>query len=687
MLSIFARLLAGSIWLICAHAAANGDERRVALVVGVAEYKHAPRLANTANDAKAISSALEQVGFQVEILQDPDRAALETAIRRFGQRAQGADASLFYYAGHALEVSGRNWLLPAPADIQTAYDLRFEAFDLDSIIEQVSGRSRVSLFFLDACRDNPFRARLSTGTRELVSRGLGRADATAGTLIAFAAAPGRVALDGTGSNSPFTAALVSQLQRSGVELRRILAEVRRQVREATDGKQLPWENSALEGDFFFRPPAPPAAALQPATLPLPQAGPALQPATPTAPSTTPASPSGSPASAPATPAAAASSDASPFRLSLLTALAAASAQHRDEQSNAYEKGRAHKAMAILPDGSVSWRRIAQESALFAEISTLEACQLRHGKACALAAVNETVLQKAADGKWPTRDMPRLRYAGYFDPTRIPIVPASVRDRPDIRGYASAAAPKAIALHPWGRPFIVTGAVNQAAAEQQALDACNSDPQRAGKDGSCFLYAAGNFVILRLRLTAPRPPASTIAQALAYVGNTASEPAFVKSSLHRALAVHPATGRSFRWDGAESSETAERYALAGCQLLYNEPCILLASDYQLRAPDPLAAAAQDQVSLRYSGPYSFDKLPFVTIQGRRILEGYPKLKSPKAVAIRPTGARFITASGSSIADAEAKALAACNDADASTPCLLYAVNDRVVLPQRRTEASR
>jgi hypothetical protein len=507
---------------------------------------------------------------------------------------------------------------------------------------------------------------------------LGRADATAGTLIAFAAAPGRVALDGTGSNSPFTAALVSQLQRPGIELRRILAEVRRQVRELTDGKQLPWENSALEGDFFFRLPVTPptAAALQPTTPSLQPPGPAPQPDSPTA----------RPASPPVTPPAAAA-DASPFRTSLLTVLAAASAQHRDDQIGVYEKARAHKALAIVPDGTTSWRRIAQESALVAEITVLEGCQLRHGKACALAAVNETVRPKPADGKWPTRDMVRLRYAGYFDPTRVPIIPASVRDRPDLRNYASAPGPKAVALHPWGRAFVVAGAASQTAAEQQALDTCNSDPQRAGKDGPCFLYAAGNFVILRMRLTTTRPPASSVAEALAYLGNTATEQRYVKASLHRALAVHPATGRAFWWDGAENSETAERYALTGCQLQYNEPCILVASDYQLRTPDPLAAAAQDQPSLRYGGAYSFDKLPFVTRQGKRILEGYPKLKSPKAIAIRANGARIMTASGSSIRDAEAKALAACNDADAITPCLLYAVNDRVVLPQRRTEASR
>jgi hypothetical protein len=380
-------------------------------------------------------------------------------------------------------------------------------------------------------------------------------------------------------------------------------------------------------------------------------------------------------------------DASPFRTGLLTALAATSAQHREDQVNAYEKARAHKALAMLPDGTVSWRRTGQESALFAEVSTLEGCQLRHGKACALTAVNETVFQKTADGKWPTRDMVRLKYAGYFDPSRIPIVPTSVRNRPDVQGYVAATGPKAVALHPWGRTFVATGATSQAAAEQQALDTCNADPQRAGKDGSCFLYAAGNFVILRLRLTTPRPPASTIAEAVAHVGNITAEPAYIKSSLHRALAVHPQTGRAFRWDGAANLETAERYALAGCQLQYNEPCVLVAADHQLRTPDPLSATAQDQASLRYAGPYSLDKVPFVTPQSKRVLEGYSKLKSPKAIAIRANGARITTAQGSSIPDAEAKALAACNDADPVMPCLLYAVNDRVVLPQRRTEASR
>ena len=107
--------------------------RRVALVVGISKYKYVPQLANTANDANGVAAALERLGFQVVSLIDPDRAALESAIRDLGTMAEGGEASVFYYAGHAMEVSGQNLLVPAPAKIESDRDIRFETVDLDSV--------------------------------------------------------------------------------------------------------------------------------------------------------------------------------------------------------------------------------------------------------------------------------------------------------------------------------------------------------------------------------------------------------------------------------------------------------------------------------------------------------------------------------------------------------------------------
>ena len=150
-------------WLLLAlwPGEAGADDRRVALVVGVSNYKHAPRLANTHNDARGTADALRRLGFEVEQLLDPDRGALEAGVRKLRQRAQGAETSLFYYAGHAIELGGRNWLLPVAADVQTDRDVRFEGLDLDFILEQMEGASRISLVFMDACRENPFRAKLA----------------------------------------------------------------------------------------------------------------------------------------------------------------------------------------------------------------------------------------------------------------------------------------------------------------------------------------------------------------------------------------------------------------------------------------------------------------------------------------------------------------------------------------------
>jgi uncharacterized caspase-like protein len=143
-------------WLSRPCAAA---ELRVALVVGAAKYEHGATLANTLDDARDTAAALKRLGFDVDLVLDPDRASLEAAVRRLGQRSRGADAALFYYSGHALESQGVNWVLPVSADVKDDRDLRFEALDLATVLNQVEGSARVSLIFLDACREDPFKQR------------------------------------------------------------------------------------------------------------------------------------------------------------------------------------------------------------------------------------------------------------------------------------------------------------------------------------------------------------------------------------------------------------------------------------------------------------------------------------------------------------------------------------------------
>ncbi len=265
--SVFATILFVAILLLAslpgAHAAG-----RIALVVGVSNYEHAGRLPNTLNDAKDMGAALKRLGFDVDTVLDPGRSALEAAVRRYGDRSVGADVSLFYYSGHALEWFSRNWLLPVTASLATERDLRFEAVDLNTIQEQTYGAAKVSIFFLDACRDSPFARHFSVSRRDVSPRGLAQIDVGAGgMLVAFSTAPGQIALDSTGAkkNSPFTAALLNHIETPGLEIKSLLVRVTRDVVEETKGLQRPWQNSSLEGDFYFVPP-PTGAPTSPQTL-------------------------------------------------------------------------------------------------------------------------------------------------------------------------------------------------------------------------------------------------------------------------------------------------------------------------------------------------------------------------------------------------------------------------------------
>lgn len=176
--------------------------------------------------------------------------------------------------------------------------------------------------------------------------------------------------------------------------------------------------------------------------------------------------------------------------------------YRDEQARLYLAATTHKALAVAPP-SASWRIAGQESAFIAEERVLEACQVRHGMPCALVAVNDNMV--ASDPRGLPRSMPRVTYAGSFDPTQVPAVARTTRERADIVGYPAQRGPKAVAMHPWGRLFVATGAASQHAAEEQALAACNKDPDRDGKDGVCLLYAANDAVVLARRATTPIAP--------------------------------------------------------------------------------------------------------------------------------------------------------------------------------------
>ena len=241
-------------------------EKRVAFVVGNGAYKNVAPLPNPSVDAKAIAATLRNVGFEVVEGSNLTRDKMTERLLDFGKKAQGADVALFFYAGHGIAIGGTNYLLPIDADIKSEMDVKLgAAINIDLTLEQTMGDAKVKLVFLDACRDNPFAAKIksNSATRSVnVQTGLAEMKSGEGTLIAFATGPGQTALDGQeGSNSPFTRALLANLTQPGVEIQQAMTKVRAQVNEETNKGQLPWGHTNLIGSVYLNgAPAPGAVA-------------------------------------------------------------------------------------------------------------------------------------------------------------------------------------------------------------------------------------------------------------------------------------------------------------------------------------------------------------------------------------------------------------------------------------------
>jgi uncharacterized caspase-like protein len=237
--------------------AAKAD-RRVAFVVGNGAYKNVAQLPNPPIDAKAMASTLRNVGFEVIEGSNLTRDQMTEKLLDFGRKAQGSDVAVFYYAGHGIAVGGSNYLLPVDADIKSEMDVKLgAAINIDLTLDQTMGDAKVKLVFLDACRDNPFAAKIksNSATRSVnVQSGLAEMKSGEGTLIAFATGPGQTALDGQeGNNSPFTRALIDNITKPGVEIQQAMTSVRAQVNEETHKGQLPWGHTNLIGAVYLNP--------------------------------------------------------------------------------------------------------------------------------------------------------------------------------------------------------------------------------------------------------------------------------------------------------------------------------------------------------------------------------------------------------------------------------------------------
>ncbi|HEV7307291.1 caspase family protein [Ensifer sp.] len=227
-------------------------EKRVALVVGNSAYEGGGALVNPKNDADDVSIALRSLGFEVTKALDVTGDGFAEAVDGFSRSLDGADVALFYYSGHGIQVEGINYLLPVDFHGTNEISVKRNSIDLNDVIKQMEAAARVNLVFLDACRNNPFAASIVTRTKSVLSRGLAVQVSGANTMIVYATAPGTTASDGSGRNSPFTAAVLENIEAPGIEIETMMKRVTRSVSEKTDRAQFPERLSKLSVEFYFK---------------------------------------------------------------------------------------------------------------------------------------------------------------------------------------------------------------------------------------------------------------------------------------------------------------------------------------------------------------------------------------------------------------------------------------------------
>jgi hypothetical protein len=245
-----------------APAPAAADGRRVALVIGNGSYRSVPVLPNPPNDAGDVAAALKRLGFAVTLITNASFDEMRRGLIALGREAAGADMATVYFAGHGMEINGENWLIPVDAELKRDTDAANEAISLQSAIMQVASTTSLGLVILDACRNNPFAAKMnrSLAVRAAVSGGLGRIEPVGNVLVAYAARDGTTALDGNGQNSPFTAALLRNIETPGVEVTFMFRNVRDDVMEATRNEQQPFVYGSLSRKAIYLTGLPPGSA-------------------------------------------------------------------------------------------------------------------------------------------------------------------------------------------------------------------------------------------------------------------------------------------------------------------------------------------------------------------------------------------------------------------------------------------
>jgi uncharacterized caspase-like protein len=244
------RIIIAAVLAVVVTALGADGESRIALVIGNSAYQHTSRLANPRNDAEDVGRTLQELGFETDVVVDADIDEMEDAIRRFSERLRDTpgSAGIFYYAGHAVQSDGVNYLLPVDADIASEAELRRKAIAAQEVLDYLSdARNQFNMVVLDACRDNPFAGSFRSSARGLAVTGSTPPE----TLVVYATDAGNVASDGEGRNSPFTEAFLMHAKTPGIDVEAMVRLVTAEVQRMTGQQQRPWRYSSVTSEFYL----------------------------------------------------------------------------------------------------------------------------------------------------------------------------------------------------------------------------------------------------------------------------------------------------------------------------------------------------------------------------------------------------------------------------------------------------
>ncbi|MEI8394975.1 MAG: caspase family protein [Rhodospirillaceae bacterium] len=526
-------------------------ERRVALVIGNGAYRNATPLPNPPNDAKTIAEIVQDAGFELvggKAQLDLDRAATEKVIRTFGQMLRGGAIGLFYYAGHGLQISGVNYLVPISAELGSEADVKYELVDVNFILdEMLHAGNRLNMVLLDACRNNPFGGR---GMRS-VSSGLAQMQAPSGTVISYATQPGNVAADGTGGgNSPYTTALAESIRTPGRSVFEVFNDVGIAVKKKTGGTQQPWlATSPIEGQFYFKPAATPVAVASVAPP--------------------------SPAAAPVQAMMSADKEALYWETIKDSRNPAYYRAYLEQFPTGVFAGLARAKLAAIPASAPPPAPASTSTPVPARVATTPPPAPPQP-----ASVASSPWGKVAAAVAPQAP-PRSARTVAFNADKVPYL--SEQQRTKLDGYQNGASPKALAIGDRGAFAFLNnsnGEMTEDDARRRVLERCEYYNKSA-----CVLYSV-NGIVLQPETSTPNPTPAPIQKnghfdpaTVPFITQSSRDtkmPAFASGREHKALAIHP-SGAWASVTARPSVEAAREAALQNCTKHREDGCIIYAVD--------------------------------------------------------------------------------------------------------------